>query len=161
IGINRYRDARIQPLALARRDAEEMERALRASVHPSELEVQLLCDEKATGLNIDIAIGEHLARRVTVDDIVLLYFAGHGSPESVDLVDAVARFLIAHDTNYEYIWSSGIDMERRLSGWFARLTQPRLVLLVVDACFSGGAGGRTFEGPKLRKARAETRSDRR
>jgi uncharacterized caspase-like protein len=32
------------------------------------------------------------------------------------------------------------------------------VLLVVDACFSGRAGGRTFEGPALRRSRTGTRA---
>ena len=51
-------------------------------------------------------------------------------------------------------------MERELPELFKRIKQPKLVMMFIDACFSGRAGGRTFEGARLKRARAETRESR-
>jgi uncharacterized caspase-like protein len=85
---------------------------------------------------------------------VLLYFAGHGSPEADAQTVTTGRYLILHDTDHRYIHTTGIDMDCELQTWFDRLHSPRLVLLLLDACFSGRAGGRTFEGPVLRRQRS-------
>jgi len=48
-------------------------------------------------------------------------------------------------------------MERELPRWFERIRRPRLIVMFVDACFSGGVGGRTFEGPILGRMRSKFR----
>lgn len=160
VGINRYRDPDIRNLSYARADAEAFGKLLADGIHPSERSVRFLLDEEATKRNLMVAIGEDLARVATPDDVILLYFAGHGSPETESGPDSIARYLIAHDTEYSSIYATGIDMERDLQRWFERIAQPKWVLMFMDACFSGRAGGRTFEGPNLRRARADARETR-
>ncbi|MFF0163889.1 caspase domain-containing protein [Streptomyces sp. NPDC005263] len=156
VGVDRYRDARIRDLSCARADAEAVAQLVE-KVLPDERSVHLLLDEDATKKNVMVAIGETLPRIVGEDDVVLLYFAGHGSPETDGFQDDAGRYLVVHDTDYDNVYATGIDMERDLPRWFERLGHARLLLLVVDACFSGRAGGRTFEGPALRRNRAEIR----
>lgn len=156
VGIDRYRDARIRDLRCARADAEAVA-AMVEKIRPQERRIQLILNEEATKERLLVAIGEDLPRAVEHPDVVLLYFAGHGSPETSGGPDEVTRYLIAHDTAYEHVYATGIDMERELPRWIQRIPQASMILVVVDACFSGGAGGRTFEGPRLRAERAGSR----
>lgn len=158
IGIDKYRDPSIRDLSFARADAESLDKLIEDRIHPAERRVSLLLDEEATLRNIKVAIGEDMPRIATnPQDVILLYFACHGSPETESSPDEVSRYLITHDTEYENIYSTGIDMERDLPRWFERIRKPKFVLLFIDACFSGRAGGRTFEGPRLSHIRARVR----
>ena len=107
---------------------------------------------------VQTAIGEDLSRAVGPDDVVLLYFACHGSPEMRASKDERSLYLILHDTQYQRIYATGIDMEVDVMRWMDRLGDAKLVVLFIDACFSGRAGGRTFKGPLATKAyRSEPR----
>ncbi|MFF0000162.1 caspase family protein [Streptomyces avermitilis] len=157
VGVDRYRDPRIRDLSYARADAEAVAELV-AKVHPDERSVQVLLDGDATKRNVMVAIGETLPRIAREDDVVLIYFAGHGSPETDGCRNEAGRYLVLHDTEYDNVYATGIDMEHELIRWFERLQHIRLLLLVVDACFSGRAGGRTFEGPSLRRSRSGMRA---
>ena len=158
IGIDKYKHASIGDLAWARSDAESVASAFERRLNPSEYMVCRLFDEQATKRSIFVAVGEHLPRVVEPGDVVVIYFAGHGSPETGGAPDDVSRYLVPHDTDYESIYADGIDMERDLKRWCERLNGPSVVLIVLDACFSGGAGGRTFQGPRLLRSRSAFRS---
>jgi uncharacterized caspase-like protein len=146
IGIDRYADPRIQDLACARNDAHTFGTLLGERIAPAERRVTMLLDEQATRAGIMQAIGEDLVRASGPDDIAILYFAGHGSPERAAPRDQDWPYLIAHDTQYDRIYSTGIDMVHDVSRWLERLPV-RLAVMFLDACFSGAAGGRTFGGP--------------
>jgi uncharacterized caspase-like protein len=150
VGIDAYRDPFIPRLSHARTDATALARLLEQRIQPEERSVRLLVDEEATKRNIEVAINEELHRAVEPGDVVLLYFACHGSPERRAAKDRRSRHLIAHDTEYGRIYATGIDMERDLSEWFERLAEAKLIVIFLDACFSGAAGGRTFMGPVLK-----------
>jgi uncharacterized caspase-like protein len=156
VGINRYQDARISALQYAASDAERFYGQLAGSLAAEDLRLRLLIDEQATRKAIVTAIGEHLPRQVGREDVVLLYFAGHGSPETSEAPDRFSRYLIAHDTEYDAIFATGLDLEHDLIRLLERLPA-RLVVAILDTCFSGRAGGRTFEGPLLRTHRTELR----
>jgi uncharacterized caspase-like protein len=158
IGINSYQDPRIPNLKYACADADSIARLIESAIHPEDRRVVLLRDSEANAVAIRRAIGEALPRMATArEDIVLLYFAGHGSPETDRYPVRASRYLVAHDTAYDSIFATAIDMEIELVNWFERIQEPQLIILFVDACFSGRAGGRTFEGPMLKKARARLR----
>lgn len=146
IGIDWYADPRIRDLSCARRDAHALGSLLGERIVPAERRVTMLLDEQATRANIMRTIGEDLARAAGPEDIAIIYFAGHGSPERAAPRDEDWLYLIAHDTQYDCIYSTGIDMVRDVTHWLQRL-RTRLAVLFLDACFSGGAGGRTFGGP--------------
>jgi uncharacterized caspase-like protein len=159
VGVDRYQDPSIQDLSCARGDAEAVAKLLER-IHPHEREVELLLDENATKYNVMEAIGKRVAERARgPKDVVLLYFACHGSPELAADPDFASRYLVLHDTRYDSLYTSGIDVEHELTHWFTRIHGPTLVLSLIDACFSGRAGGRTFEGPNLRRKRAEYRAE--
>jgi uncharacterized caspase-like protein len=158
-GVDRYQDADINNLSFARADALAVAELL-GRLHPAEVDVEVLVDEDVTRRNLMVSIGERLPRVTREGDIVMLYFAGHGTPETAATVDDAARYLVLHDTEYESVFATGLDMERELPRLFERIHRPRLVLMLIDACFSGRAGGRTFEGPRLRAERSHVRGRR-
>jgi len=102
-------------------------------------------------------VGEDIARLAAHDDVILLFFAGHGSPETEGSPDRASRYLIAYDTEYDNVYATGLDLESELRRLLERL-RAKLVVFIIDACFSGRAGGRTFEGPRLREARSKFRT---
>jgi uncharacterized caspase-like protein len=153
IGIDAYQDGSIPSLCYARADARAIGDAL-ARVDASERNIRLLLGEEATRQNIMTAIGEDLHRTVEPDDIVLVYFAGHGSPERRGARDRRARYLVPYDAEFGKIFATGIDIDRDVHTWLERLAEAKMVVLVLDACFSGAAGGRTFMGPLLGESRA-------
>jgi uncharacterized caspase-like protein len=158
VGINKYKDPDIRNLTYACADAKALGKLIEESIHPTERQVRLLLDEEATKRNLMVAIGEELPRLATSrEDVILLYFAGHGSPETDNSPDEVSRYLVLHETEYGNIYSTGIDMERELPRWFERIINPKLVILFIDACFSGRVGGRTFEGPTFSRIRTKFR----
>src|SRR5262249_20345615 len=79
------------------------------------------------------------------DDTVVIFFAGHGAPE-VDPRglerDGLAKYLIPLDADLDDLYGSALPMDE-LQTIFNRIEAERVVVLL-DACYSGGAGGRTF-----------------
>ena len=146
IGIDQYADPRIRNLECAVRDARAFASLLGERIAPGDRDVTTLFDEQATRVNIMSAIGEDLVMAGQPGDTVIVYFAGHGSPERIAPRDEDVPYLIAHDTEYRRIFSTGIDMANDVTRWFQRLDVD-LAVLFLDACFSGAAGGRTFGGP--------------
>lgn len=159
VGINKYKDPDIRNLNYACADVVALGKLIEERIDPAERQVRLLLDKEATKRNLMVAIGEDLPRTATgSEDVILLHFSGHGSPETEASPDEVTRYLIPHDTEYGNIYSTGIDMEREMPRWFERICNPKLVILFIDACFSGRIGGRTFEGPTLSRIRSKFRS---
>lgn len=152
IGIDRYQDFRIDDLSCAVADARAVASLLERRLAPDERTVRLLLDEAATERAISIAVEDDLHRDVAPDDLVMIYFAGHGSPELTGRNDRRGRFLLPHDVDFDRIYSTGLGMETVIPDWLERLSSARLTALVLDCCFSGAAGGRTVMGPLLRSA---------
>jgi uncharacterized caspase-like protein len=155
VGIDQYADPRISPLTYAKADALGMFELVRKAFGPVGMTPQLTClvDADATRDAVVRAIGEDLSRAVEEKDVVLLYFAGHGSPETSGSIDLTSRYLVLHDTDYDAIFATGLDLERELPALCFNRLRARLIVVFIDACFSGRAGGRTFQGPHLLRAR--------
>ncbi len=158
IGINAYSDEKIRDLQFARADAEALAALLNARVEGSR-HVTVLLDERATKSRIARVMTDELPREVSEDDDVLIFFAGHGSPEVDVSCGDPSIHVITHDTSFTRLASTAINMVSELSAWVRRL-QARQVAVVVDASFNGGAGGRTFEGPGLWSGPRTRRLDR-
>ena len=71
--------------------------------------------------------------------MVLMLFACHGSPETSGSIDDISRYLVLHDTAYDSVYATGLDLEREDSVLIERI-RSRLVVVFIDACFSGRAG---------------------
>lgn len=156
IGINRYRDERIPDLRFARSDAEQWVALFETSAFAEDVRSHLLLDEEATRGRIMHDLGVRLPLAVEEDDVVIISFSGHGSPERDVKDDSTSRFLICHDTERDSLFSSGLEMASDLSRILDRI-RCRVVLFVLDACFSGLTGGRGIIGPRLAAYRAAHR----
>ena len=138
IGISEYQDTRIPSLRYATSDAEAFYNWLTSpqggKYAPSR--VKLLLNEKAINKNIKNALFVWLKQAIE-EDLVTIYFAGHGSPESPDSPNNL--FLFSYDTQYDNIASTGFpmwDIETALK----RFIKARKVIVIADACHSGGVG---------------------
>lgn len=138
VGISQYRDSRIAGLRYATADARAFYDWLilpRGGAYaPSR--VRLLLDQGATAQNIRNALFNWL-KQALAEDMVTIYFAGHGSPESPDSLNNL--FLLPYDVNYADIASTGFpmwDIEAALK----RFIRAKKVVVIADACHSGGVG---------------------
>jgi hypothetical protein len=154
IGVGRYESPSIPALRYSVADAEAMHAVLLASGNFKKENVLLLTDRterKPTLRNIKYALGTFLARAAGKDDTVIVYFAGHGAPE-VDRRgverDGLAKYLIPSDADPEDLFSTALPMDD-LQGIFDRIEAERVVIFL-DACYSGAAGGRTFAARRTR-----------
>jgi helicase len=130
IGVDKHASPIINDLAGAKRDATAMYSLFVDSI--PDLNAKLLVDSEATTVNIRQALEETLAVAES-DDIALFYFAGHGSE---------AHQLVPHDTDLAAIEASTIPMDElatRLSE-----SKARIVIVILDCCFSGGATARVL-----------------
>lgn len=131
IGIDRYGDDRIRDLTGAKRDATALWSLFSDTLQDDNS--RLLVDGDATLKNINVLLDETLGR-ATEEDVVVLSFAGHGSPD---------HRLVVSDSDFENIGPTTLDMAEIAARF--RETKARAVLLLLDCCFSGGAPARVLE----------------
>ena len=154
IGVGRYENVSIPTLKYTVADADAMYSVLTGAGGFKKDNVLLLTDRterKPTLRNIKYALGTFLARAAQKDDTVIVYFAGHGAPE-VDPRglerDGLAKYLIPSDADPDDLYSTALPMDE-LQTIFGRIEAERVVMFL-DACYTGGAGGRTFASRKTR-----------
>ena len=138
VGISKYKDSRIAGLRYAAADAQSFHDWLvsrpEGGYAPSR--VRLLLDSGATAQSIRNALFNWL-KQALEEDMVTIYFAGHGSPESMDSPNNL--FLLPFDANYDDIATTGFpmwDIETALK----RFIKAKKVVVIADACHSGGVG---------------------
>ncbi|MDD5169091.1 MAG: caspase family protein, partial [Syntrophales bacterium] len=138
IGISSYQDTRIAGLRYAAADARLFQEWLvsREGGGYAPSRVRLLLDSAATAKQIRSALFNWL-KQALEEDMVTIYFAGHGSPESPDSPGNL--FLLPFDANYDDISTTGFpmwDIETALK----RFIKAKKVVVIADACHSGGIG---------------------
>jgi uncharacterized caspase-like protein len=150
IGINKYQDQKIPNLTFACADAEGVYQILTdpelGRIPPDN--VILLLDEEATQRNIRSAIGTKIPKRAGEQDMVYIYYAGHGSPvmdPKSRSRDGMEKYLVPTDAELDDLRATGISMDeiQRFFGWI----ESKQVMFFIDSCYSGEAGGRTFQNP--------------
>jgi hypothetical protein len=154
IGVGRYESPAIPRLDYATADAEAVYQVLVGPGGFKKEHVLLLSDRterRPTLRNLRWAIGTFLARSARKDDTVLIYFAGHGAPE-VDPRglerDGLAKYLVPADADPDDLYATALPMDE-LANVFARIEAERVVVFL-DACYSGAAGGRSFAARRTR-----------
>ncbi|HEY2995353.1 MAG TPA: caspase family protein [Methylomirabilota bacterium] len=154
IGIGNYESPGIPRLKYTVADAEAIYQTLIGPGGFKKDNVLLLTDRserKPTLRNIKWALGTFLGRSAQKDDTVMIFFAGHGAPE-VDTRglerDGLAKYLIPSDADVDDLYSTALPMDE-LQTIFGRIEAERVVIFL-DACYSGAAGGRTFAAKKTR-----------
>jgi uncharacterized caspase-like protein len=141
-------------LRYAGRDAEDLAAYLRSEKGGRFDTVTLLTEEQATTKNIKSALRENL-RGVQKDDFVLIFWAGHGSP---DPHDPKSYYLLTYDTDPEHMPSTAYAMDE-FKADIAHLGAER-VLVLADACHSAGINDPKIgqRGPKDNKIAEALRS---
>jgi hypothetical protein len=159
IGVGRYDREQIPPLRYAVADAERLYNVLTNSAGFKKENVLLLTDNterKPTLRNVKWALGTFLARSAQRDDLIVIFFAGHGAPEidprGVES-DGLAKYLVPSDADPDDLYSTALPMDE-LTTIFGRIEADQVVMFL-DACYSGAAGGRTFASKRTRASRID------
>jgi helicase len=128
IGIDRFVSPRINWLSCACRDARALHALFTDTLGPGG---ELLTDQLATRA----AIQDRFQALSTCDpnDIVVVTYSGHGS---------TTHELLTHDADPKDFPNTAIPLTT-LAEWFSRIPA-RLVICVLDCCFSGGLGAKVF-----------------
>jgi Caspase domain len=154
IGVGGYESPAVPKLRYPVADADAVYQTLLASGGFKKENILLLTDRterKPTLRNIKWALGTFLARSAHKDDLVVIYFAGHGASE-VDQRgmerDGLSKYLVPIDADPDDLYSSALPMDE-MQNVLQRIEAER-VTVFLDACYSGAAGGRTFASTKTR-----------
>lgn len=131
IGIDRYADLRIGDLTGAARDARALWAILSDSI--DNLDAPLIVNDEAT-LDAMRSVLDATLGAADNDDVVILGFAGHGTKD---------HRLVLHDTSVEHLPDTALGMDE-LAHRF-RDSKARVVILLLDCCFSGGAPARVID----------------
>ncbi|HTF17322.1 MAG TPA: DEAD/DEAH box helicase [Chryseolinea sp.] len=138
VGIDRYQDPHIRDLAGAKRDAIALWALLSDSIQ--DLSATILLDDNASLDNINDLLAKTLDA-ATVDDIAIITFAGHGTKD---------HRLVCADSNFSILAATTIGMAD-LAARF-RSSKARVVICILDCCFSGGAPARVLEDSVILRA---------
>jgi hypothetical protein len=151
IGVGGYESSAVPRLRYSVADADAVYQTLVSSGFKKE-NILLLTDKterKPTLRNIKWALGTFLARSAHKDDLVMIYFAGHGASE-VDQRgierDGLSKYLVPLDADPDDLYSTALPMDE-MQNVLGRIEAER-VTVFLDACYSGAAGGRTFASTK-------------
>ena len=136
VGISKFQDSSLD-LQYPDKDAKDFADYLVQKAHFEPDHVKLLTDEQATRERILDAFGDTWLPRVALpDDLVVIYISTHGSPASLDI--GHVNYLIAHNTDRERLYSTGISVQE-----FTQLIKERVhcdrIVVIMDACHSGAA----------------------
>ena len=133
IGIDRYAATGVNWLSCARRDAVALHALFTDTLGPG---ARLLTDEEATleAIRTELVYLES----ADPDDVVVLFFSGHGAP---------SHHLVANDTTRLDVEGTGLALDE-LTKRFAAIPARRLIC-ILDCCFSGGMGAKVLT-PEVR-----------
>ena len=143
IGISQYRAVR--PLRYADKDALAFYDYLLNQVGVPKENLTLLTNDQATLFNLKRALGTDLKRKASQKDTVIIYYAGHGAPETDATSpdeDGLEKYLVPYDADPNDLYTTGLPM-REVETIFQRLASER-VIFITDSCYSGATAGRTF-----------------
>jgi len=149
IGVNGYPN--IRRLKYAVNDAMAFSNHLVEYNQVPKENVVLLLDEEANLTRLRSALGVYLKNKASKDDMVIIYFAGHGATEREATSpdgDGLEKYLLPYDVDPKELYATAMPMEE-ISRLFSRIRSDRLVF-IVDTCYSGASGGRTISVSDIR-----------
>lgn len=119
--------AGIPPLELCEKDAKYLDSQVRKV--GGFRDVNVLLGRQVTKANIEAAFKE-LASKVKKDDVVFIYFSGHGSKErDVNSPTGTRNYLVCFNRPHLY--------DHELDKLLSQIQSPKTVV-VLDCCYSGG-----------------------
>ncbi|OQA20405.1 MAG: Serine/threonine-protein kinase AfsK [bacterium ADurb.Bin363] len=145
IGIGNYENQKVRTLQYSASDAQSVYDYLTTKGGFPKDHVILLLNEKATLKEVKTALGTFLREKAMKDDLVFIYYSGHGAPEidprSAD-GDGLSKYIVTHDADPDNLYATGLPMDE-ITNIFSRIASERVVFFV-DSCYSGASGGKTF-----------------
>ncbi|MBI4545585.1 MAG: caspase family protein [Gemmatimonadetes bacterium] len=150
IGIGKYEHAAVPPLNYTVADADAFYDYLLRGLGVPKENIFKRVDREANRLQMMTILGTELRKRAAREDMVIIYFAGHGAPESDPSSldgDGLEKYLLTADADPENLIATAIAM-KEVATIFERIQAERIVF-IADACYSGASGGRTvFTGAR-------------
>lgn len=136
VGISKF-DRSSLNLKYAAKDADDFKEFLVNKCHFAPDHILSLTNERATKNNILEVLGDTWLPRVAIEsDLVVIFFSSHGSPSDMDV--AGVNYLVAYDTNPDKLFTTGISIQN-LANTIRERVKAKRVLIILDACHSGGA----------------------
>ena len=141
VGIGKYpSEAKLKPLDGAIKDINFFRKFLLNTYNSYDLKIKILANKRATYQNIIDFFGELHLLKAQKDDIVLFYFAGHGSREKAAteflsyFPSGLNETLICYDSRPE-----GLDLaDKELAVLFHRIhNKGSHIVSILDCCHSG------------------------
>jgi len=137
VGISSYKNVPPEgQLRFAHRDAEELSaflRSPRGGGFPSN-HIKLLLNQDATLSAMRTAIGTWLVRSAEPDDVIYIFFAGHGVVEG-----ETDGYLLAHDSDPQNLYATALQVSE-LDRIITQRLRARIIVLMADACHAGQLG---------------------
>lgn len=131
VAARKFRDTQINELAYTTADGRAFAAALGAMGFDS---VKTLFDEEATTYRIKTEI-DRLAKEADAEDLVVIYFASHGSPDNLDT--AGVNYIVTYDTEVTNLYATAYRMDELADDIGNRIKAERVVAFL-DTCYSGG-----------------------
>jgi hypothetical protein len=136
IGISEFEQPSLN-LKYAAKDATDFRDFLVSQCHFAADHVRLLTNKQATSKRILDELGDSWLPRVAMpEDLVVVFISSHGSPSQMDV--AGVNYVIAHDTNPEKLFTTGLPLQHLADTIKERIRCNRVVI-VLDACHAGAA----------------------
>lgn len=129
IGVDQYKFSYIPWLRCAKRDAIAMHALFTDTLGG---QTKLFTDQQATRAEIEKEFKE--LSQSEEEDIVVIYFSGHGTD---------THELVLYDTDRNDLANTAIPLET-LTEWFSKIPAKK-VICILDCCFSGGMGAKVFQ----------------
>ena len=159
IGINNY--PHVRHLKYAVNDARMFYDYLVKDTRIPPENVALFRDQQATLSKIKSALGTDLKNKAGKEDMVIIFFAGHGATET-DVMspdgDGLEKYLLPFDAEPKDLYATALPMGE-ISRIFGRIRSERLIF-IADCCYSGASGGRTIDIAGIRATISEAFLDR-
>ena len=143
VGINDY--PQLPKLKYAVNDAKEFHRLLVEKNQVPPENITLLLNDQASLKNLRSTLGTKLKNAAGLDDMVIIFFAGHGATERDAMSadgDGLEKYLLPWETDPADLYSTAMPM-REIAYIFDRIRSDRLIF-ISDSCYSGASGGRTI-----------------
>jgi hypothetical protein len=135
IGITKYREEAIPAVKYASRDAEVIARYLENVGGIPRSNIKVLTDTSVTKSDLEAYIEDWLARRVSKDSTVFVYYAGHGAPD----VESKEAYIVPYEGHPDF--PSKLYSLKKMYESLNKLPAKE-VIVMLDSCFSG-TGGRS------------------
>jgi hypothetical protein len=138
VGISKFKDPNLN-LRYPAKDARDFYNYLISQGNFAKDHVRLVLDENATRDRILDLLGDSWLPRVSLpDDLVVIFISSHGSSSQADIRGI--NYVVAHDTNPEKLFTTGLAMQHLADTIKERVHSDR-VLVILDTCHAGGAKG--------------------